>query len=164
MSDMAAKLEWVERVLGVAMSAPSGTVASPARISSVKLGKARLGWLNTRRNAIADIGRLRGALASEFGGYEDQRAALPPALKRLDELVNKLNDQLDTDLDDIINQPDVSKQRQQASAVRGVIARFDALVANDAVMIELDGNEVLPDMRVTGPLLARLAEIGAALG
>ena len=44
------------------------------------------------------------------------------------------------------------------------MTKFTNYLETDPVMMTLDGNEVLPETRITGPLRAKLQEIAAALG
>jgi len=157
---------WVERVLGLRFADNSAAV--PARgpapaLSLVKLAKARLGWQQERVHAVEEIHRLSAALAQRFGAIDTQKSALQAALKRLESLVGSLNAELETRLDEVLNAADPAKRAALSQGVKAMVAGVAKLITGDPVMVALDGNEVLADMQVTGPLRRRMADLVGAL-
>jgi hypothetical protein len=76
-----------------------------------------------------------------------------------DGLDGALNDELDAVLT-----ADVAKRPPLTETARASLQRLTKYVTGNPIMSELDGNEVLPQMQVTGPLVARLQAIADALG
>jgi len=152
---------WVTRVLGLT----GNETKTPSRaLSLVKLGKSRLGWRADRLHLIVEIGRLQSALADDFGQDEAQAAALATAVARLDKLIEAFSSELDDSLDAVLNAADPKERLLHIKAAKTAVEQFGALLRSDAIIAELDGNEVLPDMSVAAPLRNRLDEISAALG
>jgi len=156
--DEAAKQEWVRRVLGVDLAR-----RAPGKLSLVALAKSRFAWRSERLNAVAEIGRLQAALSVRFRGVESQRKALTAAIARLDRLMAEFGPALDESLDRVLNGDEAARPALIGEA-RTLMAGFQRTVETDDIMVELDGNEVLPDMRVTEPLQRALGAIDAALG
>lgn len=159
MSDDAAKREWVVRVLKVSFPTQPRT----GSLSLVKLAKSRFAWRSERMSAVAEIGRLKMAISERFKDDETQASALTAALGRLDTLIGSFGPALDDSLDEVLN-GDETKRPTSIAAARTQMARFQTIIEGDEIMSELDGNEVLPDMVVTAPLLRALGAIDAALG
>jgi len=141
----------------------TGTMAGGGKLSLVKLGKARLAWRRDRLHAVSEIHRLQGAVAKDFTGEPEQKAALDAALSRLDKLIGSLTDELDDSLDKVLNAAEPARAGL-AEQARALMRRFLDHIETDEVMQELDGNEVLPDMSVCEPLQRSLADVAASLG
>ncbi len=159
-SNAAAKQEWVARVLGIT---PQGGQAGGTGVSLVKLGKARIEFIEVQRQATRAIGLLRQTLQTRFGDDTAQAPQLAKADQTLASLADDLNDALNEKLDDVLK-ADPAKRPTLVAAARASLLRMTRLVTSDPIMNELDGNEVLPQTQVTGPLIARLQAIAAALG
>jgi hypothetical protein len=140
--------------------APQGT----GKLSIVKLGKARIEWGNLRSRAVSDIATLKSKLQEEFGSDAEQTAQLGAALKTLDGTISQLNDNLGLQLDAVLNAKTDNERAALAGTAKATMQQFQRYVDSDTIIAELDGNEVMPDMLVIGPLKAKLQEIAAALG
>lgn len=160
MSGQDSRTEWVRRVLGVAIPAPGG---GNRTFTLVGLAKSRLGWRSRRIDAVAEIGRLKAELARQFSGDDSQRKELEAALAKLDRLIGAFGSELDDGLDRVLN-ADASGRAAAIDAARAQMQRFAHVIETDEIMVELDGNEVLPDMSVVAPLQKALDAISAALG
>jgi hypothetical protein len=145
---------------GTADPAPAST-APP--ISLVKLGKARIGWQTDRLHAVAEIERLKSALAEEFGADADQATALQGALGRLDGLINLLNDKLEIQLDSLLDENYQSRRAALSQQVKVTLDGAVKALLADPVMLAIDGNEVLPDMLVMASLRERMTELAGVL-
>lgn len=132
-------------------------------VSLVKLGRARLEWIDVRQAAIRDFQSLRAKLAEEFKDDQTQTSQLSVALQTLDGLVGRFDTKLQDELDAVLN-ASVEERPALIRAVRSSIDAFARFLDSNPVMAEIDGNEVLPGMQVKKPLEAKLAEISAALG
>ena len=149
---------WVLRVLGVQV--PS---AAPFKLSVVKLAKSRLAWKGQRVLAVAELGRLQGVIAARFGASGDQAKAVEGARKRLDSLMADLGPELDDALDALLNADGPEQVQKQATEARKMLQRFQDLIDGDDILAEIDGNEVLPEMKLVAPLKQKLADIAVAL-
>jgi len=151
---------WVGRVLGFQMlaSRPSG-----GKVSIMRLGKARVEWIDVRRTAVSEVSRLRDAIADEYADDDEQAMQLANALSDLDERINWLDATLEDQLDAVLNAADAERPPLVRTA-RATLDRFTGYLTGDAIMKELDGNEVLPDIVVVAPLKTALTNIAAALG
>lgn len=158
MADLDARDAWVSRVLGVEV-AP----ASPVKLSVAKLAKSRLAWRGQRMLAISELGRLQGLITAKFGAATDQAKAVDGARRRLDQLMNKLGPDLDDALDAVLNAKGPVEMRKQVGEARRQLQSFQSLIDQDEVMAELDGNEVMPEMKIVAPLQQRLTDIAAVL-
>jgi hypothetical protein len=156
----AAQLDWVARVLGVK---PQGGETGAPAVSLVKLGKARIEFIEVRRRATSAIGLLRQTLQTRFGDDTGQAPQLAKADKMLADLVVDLNDGLNEKLDDVLT-AEPAKRPALAATARASLQRTTKFVTSDPLMSDLDGNEVVPQMQVTAPLIARLQAIADALG
>jgi len=155
-----ALLELSRTVQGLAATAP--TAPLDGKLSVAALGKSRVEWLTVRNQALADMQRLKEAIAQEFADDVEQAAALASALATLDGLMQRIDVRLADELDAVLN-ADAAARPPLVAQVRATLAQLHALLA-DPVMAELDGNEVLPEMLVAAPIRAKLVEISAALG
>lgn len=158
MDDDAAKRAWVGRVLGVTIPGVTG-----GKFSVFALGRSRLEWRKQRLSAIAELGRLQAALTQKFANDTAQKQTLQAALKKFDDLISELGPDLDEDLDAVLN-ADEGKRKGLVDKAKSRLAKLERLVEQDPVVAELDGNEVLPDMKVTAPMRQRLNDIAASLG
>jgi hypothetical protein len=142
-------------------------VAPPAnptgKVSLVKLGKARLEWVGVRDAALADLRKLQNAISEEFADDAEQAQPLKNALATLGQGIAELEATLPEQLDEVLN-ADESNRPPLVAAARQTLTRLTSYMNTDPIMSEIDSNEVVPDMRVIAPVLAKLAEISAALG
>jgi hypothetical protein len=127
------------------------------------LAHARQGWGKARLDAVAGIGTLKAALTQEFAADDAQADLVATALKRLDELVGRLDDELDATLDAMLREADAERRLALRAAAAAKLDVMDAFVSEDELMTELDGNEILPDMKIVAPLKSGLSQVRAAL-
>jgi hypothetical protein len=153
----AALLDRIDALLAESADAPPG-------LSLVKLGKSRIEWAGLRDRAHADIERLQSALLDEFRDDDEQQPALAKAIGALDGVIEQLNADLENQLDAVLNAADPAERGKLIATAKTTMNRFTGFVTGDPVMSKLDGNEILPDLKVTGPLTAKLQEISASLG
>ena len=150
---------WVERVLNV----KSGADGTAGAVSVMRLGKARVEWIGVRRTAVTEIGRLREAIKNEFENDAEQAAQLAAALAKLGQRIDKLDPTLEQQLDVVLNAAEAARPAPVAVA-RRTLQDFITYLQTDEVLVEVDGNEVLPDIAVVGNMRAALGNIAAALG
>jgi hypothetical protein len=151
---------------------PTNGVEQPAGTNGMQRGsdttleglaRARQAWSKDRLDAIAGIGALRDAIRQEFAADDEQATELAAAMARLEDLVGQLDDGLDRTLDTVVNEADAEQRLRLRPAAMATLDRMDAFVSENELMTELDGNEILPDMKIVAPLKSRLAEVRAAL-
>jgi hypothetical protein len=159
-SGSTAQKDWVVRVLGVT---PPGGDTGATGLSLVKLGKARVEFIEVQRRATTAIGLLRQTLQTHYADDTEQAPQLAKADGVLAALADGLDGALIDELDAVLT-ADVAKRPPLADAARVSLQRLTKYVTGNPIMSELDGNEVLPQMQVTGPLVARLQAIADALG
>lgn len=133
------------------------------KLSVVKLGKARLEWVDTRSAGTQSIAKLKAAIAQDYADMPEAGAAVKKAVDRLDQLIGGLNIALHEQLDLVLNAEGATRDKE-AEKARAMVRDFLKFVDSDPVMKELDDNEFLPGMAVNAPIRAKLAEIVAALG
>ena len=155
-----AQADWLARVLGVRMPPKAGSSGS---VSLVRLGKARIEWRDTLGQARGGMKQLKDAIARRYAGVDDAGGLVPAALDQLDRSMAALDDALFEQLDAVLN-ADAANRPPLVARARATMQRFTGHIASDPIMAELDGNEVLPETAITGPLRSKLAEISAALG
>jgi hypothetical protein len=146
--------KWVRRLLGVkGAKRDTGAIAA---LQNVLTGLRR-----DQASAFAAINRLGNALVDEFGDDDEQADALTKALDRLHNLAARVNDGgIATSLDAVLKTP-VGEAR-----IKAVLAQIDQMMnfaQTDELMKELDGNEVMPDMNVVGPVIKSLLGASSAL-
>lgn len=169
MSGSDAKKQWVSRVLGVTVpdaSTPStdnGGSDQPRTLPLVRLGRARLQWMDARQRALDGVTALKGEIAEEFADRPDQQQQLAQALATLGNKLDELGPRLEEQLDQMLNARTPNEQGDLAKTVRTTLQRFMAYVDSDPIIGALDGNEVLPSMMVTAPMRAALSQIAKAL-
>ena len=141
-------------------TAPQGD----GKFSVMKLGKARIEWGQLASKAVADIGTLLELIDDEFGDDVAQKDQLASAKKRVEKLVADLKDELSPALDNVLNGKDETQRKPLIDTAKGILAKYVKIVQSDPIMTNLDGNEVMPEMQVAGPMQSKLQEIAAALG
>jgi hypothetical protein len=133
-------------------------------LSVKQLATARLEWIQTRDVAISEIARLCKAVADSFRGETQQLPKVREAITRLDGLKHKLKTDLDDALDKALSENDSARRAQLAKAAKDSLKSIRLFIDKDELMQNLDGNEILADMNVVGPMKERLSAIEAALG
>ncbi len=154
------RLEQIVAVISKVLP-PAGEAAA-APISIVELGKARHEWIATREKVFADLGRMKRQIEADYADMPEAADAVNGALSRLDRLIADLNMALHDELDEVLNAEPANRPAKAAKA-RATMADFAKLVKSDPIFKELDGNDILPDVAITGPLVSRLAQINKAL-
>jgi Rad3-related DNA helicase len=129
-----------------------------------RLRGTRGDWLRAREGAVKDIARLKITIEQQFEGLDEFRAEVDGALRKLDQAIQRFDTALDGQLDAILNEPAQDRRQDLAKAARQTVAVLASYVETDPVMAQLDGNEVLPDIAIAGPIRSALTTISAALG
>jgi hypothetical protein len=159
-----AQKAWVARVLGVEPPGGKTGKTGTTGLSVVRLGKARVQFIEAQRRAVAAIGQLRETLRAQFADDTEQQTQLSKADGVLAGLATALDSALNDELDAVLNEADTVKRQALAESTRATLQRLTGVVTGNPIMSELDGNEVMPQMQVTAPLVAGLQAIAAALG
>jgi hypothetical protein len=131
--------------------------------SLVQLGKARLEWNQTRGHAVSELSRLKSILQREYRDASDEQAALVKALRKLDDTITAMDEELSRRLDQVLNAPP-AKRPELVTAAKSTAQRIVSRLGSDEILLSIDGNELAPEMQVAAPLRAKLSEIVASLG
>jgi hypothetical protein len=144
----------------------AAAAASPAGANggSVKLAAARLDLVEQRKHAISEITRLAQTLVAEFRNEPAQQAQVKSAVAQFQALAAKLSPNLENQLDRALAAKDPAEQARLATAAKPALQQFQALLDKDPLMRELDGNELISDMKVVEPMKKSLSAVEAALG
>jgi hypothetical protein len=169
---------WVQRVLGVGMPAPPGAVAGQAQGASpaattapppagggegavVRLGKGMLVWNSTRSYVAQQIKVLQDAIIAQSTDEPDFNE-IKASLVKLEVLLEVLDDRLIGKMDALRGTTDPAAKAKLAEEARDIVREYQAYVASDPLVNEIDDNGFLPlDIRpkVTASLQAVLATI-----
>jgi hypothetical protein len=140
--------------------AAKGSAKTAAGGASPKLASE---WASARNNAVEGIEALAKKIQDEYRDEADQKAQVDQAVQQLRTLAGKLSDGLDSQLSAVLTETDAAKRAALAATAKKTLTSIAQVVAGDKLMKELDGNELMPDLKVVAPLRAKLQEIGAAL-
>src|SRR5262249_26285266 len=121
-------------------------------ISVMKLGKARIEWRTTRDDSIKSMAKLKVAFEKAYENKPKLKGEVTEALKKLDGVFATLNEDLYQQLDDVLNEANLEKREALAKTARATMKTFVTYVEEDNIMLNLDGNEILPETRITGPI------------
>ncbi len=153
----------LDKLEGLLKATPAaGAAGASAELSVVKLGKARLEWIDVRLKAMKELERFKQILQDEYQDDPKQQSALANAIQRLTKTGAALNQELADQLDRVLN-ADTAQRPQQLNTAKSVLARFVNFLESDELMSVIDGNEYAPDMQIAGPLRRKLQDIAAAL-
>ena len=150
---------------GSTSSAEPGSAAPAGQGLSVRqLAVARLEWIKQRDRAVAEINHLVRTLVSTFSAEPEQKAQVKKAVEKFVDLERRLKVDLERQLEDAFGENDPAKRARLAATAKQTLRELQALMDKDAVVAELDGNELMPDMNVVAPMRDSLRAIEAALG
>ena len=141
--------------------AAKGSAQTTAGGASPKLASE---WASARKNAVDGIEALAKKIQEEYRDEADQKAQVDQAVNQLRTLAGKLSDGLDRQLSAALTETDAAKRAALSRTAKSTLAGIAKVVVEDKLMAELDGNELLPDLKVVAPLKAKLREIATALG
>lgn len=142
---------------------PQPPTGGPAGFSADKLAKVRREWAAARGEAVRGIEQLARAIEQEYRDEVDQRAQVAEATKKLRALAAQLKDDLEKQLDLVLNAADANARSSQLRTAKARLTEVLRVVATDPLMKELDGNELMPGLRVVKPMQDKLREIAAVL-
>jgi hypothetical protein len=137
--------------------------AANGGLSLVQLGKVRVEWNQTRGHAVSELTRLKSILQREYRDATDEQAALVKALRKVDDSITAMDEELSNQLDQVLNAAP-AKRAELALAAKATLRRIVTRLGTDEVLLAVDGNELAPEMKVAAPLRAKLTEIVASLG
>ena len=134
-------------------------------LSVKEIQEVRAKWAQERDKAIKEIKRLAEAIVKEFAAEKDQLPQVRKAVTDLYALADKqLKADLEHQLDAAASAKDAAARAQAVSNARRALQEMQSLLDSHPVMRELDGNEILSDMRVVAPMKQTLSAVEAALG
>ncbi len=149
--------------LSEALAKLAAAAGGAPTVSLVKLGKARLEWPDTRNQALGDLNRLKKQIEADYADTPEAAGDVASAIKKLDQSFATFNAGLHDQLDAVLNADEPDRTAHIATA-RQMISTFAKHVDSDPIISALDGNDILPDVSIAGPIQAKLQEISAALG
>ncbi|HMC16489.1 MAG TPA: hypothetical protein VKI18_12705 [Albitalea sp.] len=137
-----------------------------ARGAAQAPGSAKLAteWASAAQDVRDGIKSLIEKIKQEYSNEPDQKVQVADAVKKLEELSSSLQDDLSTKLSEVFGETDPAKRADLTRKAKVAWANVAKMVAGDKLLRELDGNELLPSLKVVAPLKARLSDIGRALG
>ncbi len=154
--DLAAKADWVTRVLGVELGAGLEPTAGQQRAGeaakeiakglgplTMAFRKARLSWGNARNNARAAVGGLQARLREVLANEADF-PALNAEIGKFDSIMAGLDDRLETTLDRALSGADTDAMAQLKAEAQKIIKEYAAFVEQHPFLKKLDGNDFLP--------------------
>ena len=145
-------------------AAASAAAAASGGLSVKQLATARLEWGKQRSHAIAEITRLARTLVQEYRNEPEQAAQVKKAVQQFQSLAGMLKTDLENQLDAALGENDPAKRVRLAATAKQTLRQIQALIDKDPVMRELDGNELITDMKVVEPMRNSLSAVEAALG
>lgn len=160
-------LDQVEKQLGAVRS--GATAAAPAAAPAAdpalaKLGQARSEWMAARTEAVRGIEQLAQRIEQEYRDEAGQQSQVKAATARLRTLAGQLRADLETQLDAALKEKDANRRAAMLRTAKVALAAVAKTVAQDPLMKELDGNELMPELQIVKPMQERLREIAAVLG
>lgn len=161
---LAEDLDLLEALLDETPAAAVVEAAAAGGLSVRQLAVARLEWVKTRDLAMSEITRLCKAVAEAYHGETAHLPKVREAITRLDGLKGRLKTPLDDALDKALSENDATRRAQYAKAAKDSLKAIRAFIEKDELMQNLDGNEILTNMRVVQPMKERLMAIEEALG
>ncbi len=159
-----AGLKSLSVAIGKLSSGPAAAEVGAGGVSVMRLGKARIEWIDLRSTSISEIGRLKGLISEAYQGDPNGQAQVSSAITQLDRVFATLNENMQAQLDEVLNESDPKKRASLAATAGKTMSDFLSYVDSDPIVAAIDGNEFDPSMTVIAPLRAKLNDIGAALG
>ncbi len=145
-------------------TAPGAAPAAAQAPGNKQLASARLDWGRQRTHAIAEITRLAGTVVQHFRNEPEQAAQVKKAVQQFQSLATMLKSDLEDQLDAALEESDPAKRARLAATAKQTLRQVQALIDKDPLMRELDGNELIADMKVVEPMRKSLTALEAALG
>lgn len=146
------KNAWVLRVLGVTVGVTAGGAEGKAegeggaRYSPVAIGKAALGWRKLCADSSGDLAKLKQAIIAAYSGDEwdeDETAVVISRVEQLDAVLAGLDADLADTVDDFLNTPQGPDKDKAMRAVLAEIDDYERMLSSDALLAEVDSNELL---------------------
>ena len=159
-----ALLEDDEASADAASSAPAAVPAAAQAPGNKQLASARLDWGRQRTHAVAEITRLAGTVVQHFRNEPEQAAQVKKAVQQFQSLATMLKSDLEDQLDATLGESDPAKRARLAATAKQTLRQVQALIDKDPLMRELDGNELIADMKVVEPMRKSLTALETALG
>lgn len=167
-SEADAKSEWVERVLGYRASAAQNPTQNPAsnpvadaprsgnlNQAGVRLAQGLLIWNAARRYASEQITALQQVILKETRGEPDFKS-IEASVGSLDDLLESLDDSLGQKLGELRETADPARKAVLSSEAVAIVERFQAFVAEDSLMNDIDDNGFMP-LDIKAKITAALA-------
>lgn len=139
-------LDGIDKLLGAAPApaAPAATSATAGGGGSlVNMQKARLAWLQTRQAVQTQLRSLEASILEEFKDADDYDEVRQD-VRRLDEVMTVLDEELADTLDAALNAADEAERRRLQQAAREQMEAYGAYVASDTFVADLDANPFVP--------------------
>jgi hypothetical protein len=165
-SDIEAKQQWVERVLGYRFpSGPNGAAgnATPGRRNEagVRLAQGLLVWNGTRSRVAEQVKALQQAILAQSSGEADF-GDIKAGIGNLDDILESLDDSLSDKLSELRGTTNPALKEAGSKEAAAIVARFEKFVAEDALINEIDDNGfVATDIKAK--ITAALAAVRATI-
>lgn len=140
-----ARAEWVERVLGVRVSARargdlpgSNSGKGDGTIGIVQMQKSRLLWDSARKKIVGEIAELKKRAMEEFED-DPEEAQVLDALDQLDEITSELDSRLLDALDDLLSEQDPAEHAALLEDAKDILADYVEFIQTNALVQNLNG-------------------------
>ncbi len=141
--------------------APSSPANGPAA-GNMGLAKSRLAWVGARQQVESDIGKLRAALASAYGGQEVGGEVLQRFQATVAPVLARFDDRLLDAIDGLMNEGDADARGAKLTAAKGVVKDCLSFVMTDKLVADLDANPFAP-LAIRSTSTAALAAVAKAM-
>ncbi|MFN0184738.1 MAG: hypothetical protein ACKVQR_13070 [Aquabacterium sp.] len=121
-------------------------------------------WAKVRSAAIAGVDQLAAHIETEYADDPDQAAQVKQAVSRLRDAARQLKPDLDTLLKALADSKSDANRERITKGVRTAVNATRKLLQVDPLLKEVDGNELMPSLRVIKPMLDTLSRAESALG
>lgn len=153
-----------EAAQGTEEGGGAGTPAKAAPPTTARIDKALVdAWATVRSDALRGIDQLAKRIEQEYRDEHDQRKQVQDAVGRLRALAGQLKADLETQLAQAIKEADANRRAALLRTAKTTLTGVLRTVAQDPLMKELDGNELMPELKIVKPMQERLREIATAL-
>jgi hypothetical protein len=137
---------WVSRVLGFEFAA-AGTSSTSRRAEGdgavVRMAQAMLTWSSTRSYVGQELQKLEAAILAAHRDDEDFDD-IEDGVENVEVILDKLDGRLLDKLDELRGSTDAAAKAKISQEARGIVRDYQAYVASDPLMNDIDDNGYLP--------------------
>ena len=159
----AASADALERLLGGTPGSPPAAGPAGARPAhSAVFDKAQAAWIATRQRVQGEFDKLFAEISNVYDGHDIVGELEKTFHARVSPTMGQLDQSLAAKLQELGGNSDPSTHRKLVQEAQGIIAQYEAYVAGDAVLSQLDANPFTP-ISAQKTLNASLATLAKAV-